>query len=173
MLNLLSESQNLKLTGAPPPAAGPCPKFPQIDQFVDLKKYVEKTEKIAPEGSLGAPPNLKKSENRQKFQLMSPLGWSCEKALPPEAPRKPKGRKQGAISLIRSRRRNPNTVCIFPQNLKMSSKTPPRVSILDPIWQLWAPKGVQMSLWERSRRSLKFQVFLLPAWEPKYLKKAF
>jgi len=54
--------QNLKLRGAPPPAAGPCPKCSKIDEFSDLKKYEEKTQKIAPKGSLEAPPNLQKSE---------------------------------------------------------------------------------------------------------------
>ena len=66
VLNLLSESQNLKLTGAPPPAAGPCPKCSKIDDFSDLNKYDETTQKIAPKGSLGAPPNLKKSEKSCK-----------------------------------------------------------------------------------------------------------
>ena len=33
----------------------------------------------------------------------------------------------------------------------MSSKTLPRVLILDPMWLLRAPKCVQMSSWERSR----------------------
>ena len=41
VLNLLSESQNLKLRGAPPPAAGPCPKCSKIDEFSDLSKYHE------------------------------------------------------------------------------------------------------------------------------------
>jgi hypothetical protein len=50
--------------------------------------------------------------------LMYPFGWSWEKALPPELPRRPKGRKQGTRSLIRSRRRGPNTVCIFPPKLE-------------------------------------------------------
>ena len=49
---------------------------------------------------------------------MYPFGWSWEKALPPELPRRPKGRKQGTRSLIRSRRRGPNTVCIFPPKLE-------------------------------------------------------
>ena len=75
--------------------------------------------------------------NRKKFQLMYPFGWSWEKALPPEHPRRPEGRKQWTRSLIRSRRRGPNTVCIFPQNLNMSLKTPLRVSILDPIVLVW------------------------------------
>jgi len=36
---------------------------------------------------------------------MYPLAWSWKKALPPELARRPKGRKQGTRSLIRSRRR--------------------------------------------------------------------
>ena len=86
---------------------------------------------------------------------MYPLGWSRKKTLPPKAPRKPKGRKQGARTLIRSHRRGPNTVCIYPQNWTMSSKTFDVYQFWT-IWQLWAPKCIQMSVWERSRRSLKF-----------------
>ena len=114
MLDLLSDSQNLELTGAPPPAAGPCPKFPKIDQFFDLKKMWKKLRKLPQREASGHPKISKNLKHRKKFQLVYPFGWSWEKALPPELPRRPKGRKQGTRSLIRSRRRGQKHSLHFP-----------------------------------------------------------
>ena len=70
---------------------------------------------------------------------MYPFGWSWEKALPPELPRRPKGRKQGTRSLIRSRRRGPNTVCIFHKTWKCLRK---RLRVY-PFWPPYCHFGRQ------------------------------
>ena len=86
--------------------------------FLTSKNMRKKLRKLPQREASGHPQISKNLKNRKKFQLMYPFGWSWEKALPPELPRRPKGRKQGTRSLIRSRRRGPNTVCIFPPKLE-------------------------------------------------------
>ena len=69
--------------------------------------------------------------------MMYPLRWSWEKALPPELPRRPKGRKQGTRSLIRSRR----TPVRSKHSLHFSTKTLKCHRKRLRVYPFWTPYG--------------------------------
>ena len=54
---------------------------------------------------------------------------------------------------------------LFPSMCKKGPRISPKWFLLGTLWPRWAPKCAQMSIWGRSGESLKFCVFLLPAWD--------
>ena len=117
VLNPLSESQKLKLRGAPPPAAGPCPKCSKIDEFSDLNKYEETTHKLVPKGSLGAPKHHKKSEKSSKVPVDVSFWMVLGKSLAARASQEAQRTKTG------DEKANPITPARSKHSLHFSSKT--------------------------------------------------
>ena len=134
VLNLVSDYQNLKLARAPPPAAGPCPKFPKIDHFLTSKSKWEKLGKLS-KGEPRAPPNLKQIEKSAKVPVDVSFWMVLGKSLAARASQEAQRTKTG------DEKSNPITPAQSKHSLHFSTKTLKFHRQRLRLYPFWTPYG--------------------------------